>query len=102
MMPVILAMDFRSPPPWGAARDAALAPLAEAIARDTPGLLWKIWTENAAAGRAGGLYAFADRAAAEAYRAMHEARVLARGGSDVQARIWEANMALGALTRAPL
>ena len=101
-MPVILAMDFASPPPFGPARNAALAPLAESIARDTPGLLWKIWTEDAAAGRAGGLYAFADRASAEAYRAMHEARVLARGASDVQARIWEANLTLGALTRAPL
>lgn len=102
MTPVILQMDFASPPPWGAERDARLAPLAASIARDTPGLLWKIWTEDAAAGRAGGLYAFADRAAAEAYRAMHEARVRGRGATDIQARIWEANMALGSLTRAPL
>lgn len=101
-MAVILQMDFLSPPPWGSAREAALAPLAESIARDTPGLLWKIWTEDAASGRAGGLYAFADRASAESYRDMHAARVAARGGTDIQARVWEANAALSALTRAPL
>jgi hypothetical protein len=96
---VLLVMDFRSPPPWGAARDAALKPLAESIARDTPGLLWKLWIEDAPAGRAGGLYAFATRAQAEAYRDMHEARVAARGGTDIQARIWEINEALSAITR---
>jgi hypothetical protein len=95
----MLAMDFWSPPPWGAARDAALAPLAESIASDTPGLLWKVWIEDEAAGRAGGLYCFATREQAEAYREMHEARVAARGGSDIQARIWAINEALTAITR---
>jgi hypothetical protein len=99
---VLLAMDFASPPPWGEARDAALAPLAESIARDTPGLLWKLWIEDAPAGRAGGLYAFATREEAEAYRAMHERRVLARGGTDVVARIWEVNAVLSAMTRGPV
>lgn len=101
-MAAILQMDFLSPPPWGAAREAALAPLARSIAQDTPGLLWKIWTEDAASGRAGGIYAFADRAAAAAYRDMHAARVAARGGTDIRSRIWDANAALSALTRAPL
>jgi hypothetical protein len=99
---VLLAMDFCSPPPWGAARDALLAPLAQSIAKDTPGLLWKLWIEDEDAGRAGGLYAFATREAAEAYREMHSARVLARGGTDIQARIWEINAALSAITRGPL
>jgi hypothetical protein len=84
--PVILAMDFASPPPWG----------------ETPGLLWKIWTEDAAAGRAGGIYAFASRAEAEAYRAMHTARVTERGATDIRGAIWAVNGPLSALTRAPL
>jgi hypothetical protein len=95
----MLAMDFASPPPWGAARDAALAPLAQSIASDTPGLLWKLWIEDAPAGRAGGLYCFASRGEAEAYRDMHAARVASRGGSDIQARIWEINAPLSAITR---
>jgi hypothetical protein len=92
-------MDFASPPPWGAERDARLRALAESIAAETPGLLWKIWTEDQAAGRAGGLYAFTNRADAEAYRAMHTARVTARGATDIQARIWDVNQALSAITR---
>jgi hypothetical protein len=96
---VILQMDFASPPPWGEARREALRALAHSIAADTPGLAWKIWTEDEAAGRAGGLYAFTTRAAAEAYQAMHSARVTARGATDIQARIWDINMELSAITR---
>jgi hypothetical protein len=95
-------MDFAAAPPWGAERVAALRALAESIATDTPGLLWKIWTEDEAAGRAGGLYAFRSRAEAEAYRGMHAARVAARGGTDIVARVWEVNAELSAITRAPL
>lgn len=98
-MAVMLAMDFASPPPWGAARELLLTRLAESIASDTPGLLWKVWIEDEPAGRAGGLYCFATREDAEAYREMHEARVAARGGTDIQARIWEINEALTAITR---
>lgn len=92
-------MDFASPPPWGEARREALRALAHSIAADTPGLAWKIWTEDEGAGRAGGLYAFTSRAAAEAYQAMHTARVTARGATDIQARIWDINMELSAITR---
>jgi hypothetical protein len=96
---VILQMDFASPPPWGEARREALRALAHSIAADTPGLAWKIWTEDEAAGRAGGLYAFTSRAAAEAYQAMHTARVTARGATDIQARIWDINAELSTITR---
>ncbi len=96
---VILQMDFASPPPWGEARREALRALAHSIAADTPGLAWKIWTEDEAAGRAGGLYAFTTRAAAEAYQAMHTARGTARGATDIQARTWDINMELSAITR---
>ncbi|UPY38001.1 YdhR family protein [Sediminicoccus sp. KRV36] len=100
---VILQMDFATaPPPYpapGAERNALLRPLAQTIAEETPGLVWKIWTEDAAAGRAGGLYAFTTRAHAEAYQAMHSARVAARGASDIRAVLWDINAELSAITR---
>jgi len=95
-------MDFRTAPPLGPSRVEALRTLAESIARDTPGLLWKIWTEDEAAGRAGGLYAFASRAEAEAYRVMHTERATARGATDIRAHVWDVNAPLSAITRAPL
>lgn len=101
---VILQMDFATaPPPYpppGAARNALLRPLAHSIAADTPGLVWKIWTEDAAAGRAGGLYAFTTREHALAYQAMHTARVTARGAVDIRAVVWDINVELSAITRA--
>ena len=100
--PVILAMDFAWAPSDDPAVLAAMRALAESIAADTPGLLWKIWTRDEARGRAGGLYAFADRQAALAYHAMHTARVEARGAADIQAALWDTNPEMGAITRAPL
>lgn len=100
--PVILAMDFAWTPSDDPAVHAALRALAESIAADTPGLLWKIWTRDAARGRAGGLYAFRDRDAALAYQAMHAARVAARGATDIRAQLWDTNAEMGAITRAPL
>lgn len=100
--PVILAMDFSWAPSGDPAVHAAMRALARSIAADTPGLLWKIWTRDEAAGRAGGLYAFAGRDAALAYQAMHTARVEARGATDIRARLWDTNAELGAITRAPL
>ncbi|MBY0339437.1 MAG: YdhR family protein [Acetobacteraceae bacterium] len=100
--PVVLEMNFRAAPPWGAARVEKLRALADAIAAETPGLLWKIWTEDAAAGRAGGIYAFATRAEAEAYREMHTQRVVARGATDIRAQLWDVNTALSSITRAKL
>lgn len=100
---VVLQMDFATaPPPYpapGEARNALLRPLAHSIAADTPGLVWKIWTEDAAAGRAGGLYAFTTREHALAYQAMHTARVAARGATDIRAVLWDINAELSAITR---
>jgi len=100
---IILQMDFATaPPPYpppGAARNALLRELAHSIANDTPGLVWKIWTEDAAADRAGGLYAFTNRADARAYQAMHAARVAARGATDIRAVLWDVNAELSTITR---
>ena len=53
----LVQFDFAFSRPFGDAMASALKDLAESIARE-PGLVWKIWTENQAAGEAGGIYLF--------------------------------------------
>ena len=80
---------------------AALRGLAESIANE-PGLIWKIWTENQAAGEAGGIYLFTDVPSAEAYLAMHTARLMSFGVQRVNGKVFEVNDALSLIDRAPL
>ena len=80
--PVLVIMDFPARRDGGPEQAAAMRALAESIAAE-PGLIWKIWTQDVPGGRAGGIYLFASRAAAEAYHAMHAAR-LERQGIEVQ------------------
>ena len=80
---------------------SALRGLAESIANE-PGLIWKIWTENQAAGEAGGIYLFTDVPSAEAYLAMHTARLMSFGVQRVNGKIFEVNDALSLIDRAPL
>lgn len=100
-MSVLLQVDFPFTGPWGQAMSEAMRGLAESIANE-PGLLWKIWTENAASNEAGGIYLFADRPSAEAYLTMHKARLATFGVSQVNAKIFDVNSDLSALDRAPL
>lgn len=100
-MPILLQVDFAYPGPWGEDMAAASRPLAESIAKE-PGLRWKIWTESQATGEAGGVYLFDDRASAEAYLAMHTARLAGFGIAPVRARLFEVNEPLSAIDRAPL
>lgn len=78
-----------------------LRPLAESIAAE-PGLLWKIWTEDREAGRAGGIYLFDGWEAARAYHAMHEARLAKAGVGPVRAEYRTVNAELTAVTRGPV
>jgi len=94
--PCLLVMDFPARAPGGEER---LVALAESIARE-PGLIWKIWTQ--APGRAGGIYLFENRAAAEAYHAMHAARLSAQGIGPIQAEYRGVNAALTPITRGPV
>jgi len=100
-MPVLLQFDFPMNGPWGAEMAEALRGLAQDIA-GASGLRWKVWTENAAEGRAGGIYLFDDRASADAYRAMHSARLAAFGIKDIRALTFDVNEPLSAITRGPL
>lgn len=96
----VLIFDFPNTA-FGPERTEALRPLAEDIARQ-PGLVWKIWTEDQAAGRAGGVYLFESRAAAEAYHAMHAARLAARGVTGIEATYRDVNETLTRIDRGPV
>lgn len=100
-MSILLQVDFPYSGPWGEAMSQAMQGLAESIAGE-PGLIWKIWTENPANGEAGGIYLFADRTSAEAYLAMHTARLKSFGIAQVNGKIFEVNGVLSAIDRAPL
>ena len=95
--PVLVIMDF----PARADRAGGFRALAESIAAE-PGLVWKIWTEDREAGRAGGIYLFEGWAAARAYHAMHEARLEAVGVGPVRAEYRSVNAPLTAVTRGPV
>ena len=95
--PILVIMDFPARPDGGPAQAAALQSLAGSIAREQ-GLIWKIWTEDVAGGRAGGIYLFASLAEAQAYHAMHAARLGAQGIGPVRAEYRTVNMALSAIT----
>ena len=100
-MAYLLQVDFPYQGPWGDEMTSALRGLAESIANE-PGLIWKIWTENQAAGEAGGIYLFNDLPSAEAYLAMHAQRLLGFGVPLVNGKVFEVNEALSLIDRAPL
>lgn len=97
----LLQIDFPFDGPWGDDMAAAFEGLAHDIA-STPGLKWKVWTENRAAGRAGGIYLFDDGANAARYCEMHVARLQGFGVKDIRALDFGVNEALSLIDRAPL
>lgn len=100
-MPCLLQVDFPHRGPWGDEMASALRGLAESIANE-PGLLWKLWTENPAAGEAGGIYLFKDLPSAEAYLAVHIERLKGFGVPSVNGKIFQVNEVLSRIDRAPL
>jgi len=74
---------------------------AEDIAAE-PDLLWKILTEDKAAGRFGGIYLFRTREAAAAYHAKHAARLTATGIIGIEATYRTYDAELTAITRGPI
>jgi hypothetical protein len=100
-MSYLLQVDFPYTGPWGPAMVEAMEGLARSIAQE-PGLLWKIWTENEAAGEAGGIYLFKDLPSAEAYLAMHTARLKGFGIPQENGKIFAVNEALSLLDRGPV
>lgn len=97
----ILQVDFPFSGPFGPEMSAAMAGLAEDIATEL-GLIWKIWTENEADKRAGGIYLFDNAKDAERYLKKHSARLEGFGVTGSSARIFAVNGPLSAIDRAPL
>jgi hypothetical protein len=99
-MATLLQFDFPFDGPFGAEMAQALDGLARSIAEE-PGLLWKIWTENAAERAAGGVYLFATPEAAAAYAKKHGERLAGFGITGIRARTFDVNAELSHLTHAP-
>lgn len=94
----LLQIDFPMDGPWGEEMAAAYTELATLIAQ-TPGLIWKIWTENEQTGEAGGIYLFADESSAKSYLTEHTARLESFGIQDIRAKIFDVNKSLSELTK---
>nr|WP_271909798.1 MULTISPECIES: YdhR family protein [Halomonas] len=73
-IPVILQDHFSFDGPFGDEMTKAMITSAESINHE-PGLIWKIWTENADQQLASRIYLVGSRANAEAYCEMHTARL---------------------------
>ena len=101
MTGAIFQCDFPFSGPWGAEMAATYNELAEDIGSEE-GLVWKIWTENAAEQRAGGIYLFTSLAEARRYACMHTERLTSLGVKNVVGRLFDINEGLSAITRAPL
>lgn len=97
-MKKLLQMDFSYSGPFGEKMSTAMKELAESIARE-PGLIWKIWTENAEAGEAGGIYLFEDEVTARAYLSMHSERLRGMGITHINCKMFDVNEALTAIDR---
>ena len=97
-MAVLLQVDFPFTGPWGADMAQAMDGLAKDIATE-PGLIWKIWTENADTKRAGGIYYFATAENAEAYATKHLARLGSFSITGIVAHHFNVNADLSRITR---
>lgn len=97
----LLHVDFDFAGPWGQALADACRELAADIATE-PGLRWKLWGEDASAGRASGDYLFDTRADALRYLDKHRSRLRAFGVTQLDARLFDVNAPLSAITRGPL
>lgn len=100
-MATLLQIDFPFDGPFGEAMAEQLAELAISIAEE-PGLIWKIWTENAQERTAGGIYLFTDETSALAYLRKHEERLKGFGIPEVRARVFAVNTPLSLTTHGPL
>jgi len=97
----LLQFDFPMAGPWGDEMAEAFGDLAGIIGR-SPGLRWKIWTENPDEGLGVGIYLFEDDASALAYMEEHMARLEGFGITDVRAKLFHVNEPLTAITDGPV
>src|ERR1700739_1885331 len=97
----LLQIDFTSHGPWGEDLTKMASDLAHHLNK-TPGMVWKIWTENSRTRDCGGVYLFTDEGSANDFLKEHLPRLDAMGIKDVRAKILDVNESLSRITRAPL
>lgn len=100
MTMTIFQCDFPFEGPWGAQLAEEFQGLARDIASE-PSLVWKYWTENEDAKRAGGIYLFTNLPDAETYAKKHIARLTEAGVRDIVSWHFDVNSKLSAMTGAP-
>jgi hypothetical protein len=96
----LLVFEFPSAGPFGAEAVAAFGDLARDIASEK-GLVFKVWTEDAGTGIAGGAYLFETKEDADRYLAFHTERLQGYGVTDIDARSYGVNDGLSAITGIP-
>lgn len=100
-MPYLLQVDFKMEGPFGEEMSNAFVDLANSI-NEEPGVIWKIWTEDAAAKESGGVYLFETKETAQNYLEMHSARLTSFGITEIRAKIFEVNEALSLINKGPI
>lgn len=79
---------------------AAIQPLAESISQE-PGLLWKIWTENAESQAADGVYLLTHATSTQNYLDKHSTRLTASGVSGIRVKLFAVNKPLSKICKGP-
>ena len=97
----LLQIDFPSNGPWGEDLTKMTSDLAHHL-NQTPGMVWKIWTENSRAGDCGGVYLFTDESSANDFLKEHLPRLASMGIKDVRAKVFDVNESLSRITRGPI
>jgi len=97
-MATLLVFEFPSDGPYGEEAVEAYRELAEHISGEH-GLVWKVWTENPATAVAGGVYLFDNADDAARYTAFHSERLAGFGITGIDARSYDVNEGLSAITR---
>jgi len=100
-MKYVLQVDFKMDGPFGEEMSTAFADLAKSI-NDEPGMIWKIWTENADTKESGGVYLFETKEDAENYLEMHSARLTSFGLTDIRGKIFAVNETLSLINNGPV
>ena len=97
----LLQIDFPSHGPWGDDFTKMASDLAHLLSK-TPGMVWKIWTENSRTGDCGGVYLFTDESSADNFLQEHLPRLDSLGIKNVRAKVLDVNEGLSHITRAPI
>lgn len=100
-MAYILQVDFKMDGPFGEEMAVGFKGLAESI-NEEEGMLWKIWTEDAEGGEAGGIYLFETKETAAAYLEMHSKRLKGFGITAINSKIFAVNESLTKINNGPV